>query len=535
ESPSYQIYTRLHFVGDRTDVILLADGDNAFVIGQESKAKQTIPAKNAWPSADVTAHWFRITHTSVAKVPANAPPIYNDTAEIYRAVESGLRVVYSETRPVDEWNGQGITVGSKGTIAIQHEDYVNLRKSNGEEHRVPISNQLGVIAKFDPSESVLLLGRDRQTEIHIVDVQRGNVLASRRCPEEWSVWRAKFQDDSHLIISEQWDGASEDARREKIVRWNWRDGKEQTVLLGHSDASVLRIRRYFMGVFSVVWLALATWLARSSKEFLVPFLLLGGLATLGCVWAYCHPLRESEYLSYEVRIVWLALVVIWTSAPLMILQSGLLSVFRAPEFISLLLVMGSISANRLHHLDAEGSWFLPIALLTALAGIVMVRNVISLVTAWRHRKNQSIDLETLESGSPVIRLIDLLVLTSALAFAFAMVQEFDTFDLGWKGLVWSIGIGIVLAMIALTSRWCSWSNCHWGWRTLALVGSLGVVYFGVSRVFMIPTGALPLYHGRDFGTLLILVGLATAYSIWLFRGCDSQAFSGNRPKPAYSL
>ncbi len=517
DAPTGRMATRLYFCGNSQSTFLISDGDNAFVCSQDDEQYQQFQAEEAYPLSAFGSRYFAISNILVGATDPSGQVHYDKEYRFYDAEATPLKLMYREKRPIDDWDGRGVAIGFDGTIAVQHSGYIQFRNSDGALHKLEWPMERGKLWRFDPTMSYMLLHDGRTAKI--ADAKTGEILASHTTDDQWIYWQCKFQDNSHLLFTEQFAGLPRDSISGRIVRWNWRDDTLSIKSVGGSNAQTLGRRLKWLGVAVMLWFLAATWVARTSRRRFTPTTVLTAAAVLCVVWAYHHPRFEYHYLHGAIENPsWLVLTTVWLAIPVL----TCLSVCKEPSMfvrrLPILVLVSALSADRLHHLAATGSWFFPLTLLFVLIWLVGVTIIIHF-SKYRRIKSSHGDGAVSVNSSASFRLMDLLLLIAAIAVALAVLSNFDGFDQNLSSISWALGCSLALAFLVVLGVWSSLSRSAWWKRYPPLIGFTFVVAWGFSRFRWIEGGdQSPLFYGSLFSIVSMAFTVSLIYAAWLYRG-----------------
>lgn len=517
DAPTNRLANRLYFCGSKKSTFLIADGDNAFVCSQDNRHNQKFQAEEALPMSAFGSHYFVISNILVGAPGPSGERTYDKEYRFYAAEVAPLTILYREKRSSDDWDGQGVAIGSDGTIAVQHPGRIELRYLDGSQHKIEWPMERGKLWRFDPTVSRMLLYEGRT--IIVADAKTGEILASYTTDDQWIFWQGKFQDDSHLLLTERFTGVPRDSISGRIVKWNWRDDTLSIKSVGGSDAQTLSRRLKWLAFGILLWLLSATWIARTSRRRFPPAAVLTAAAVLCGIWAYHHPRFEDHYLGRELaNFPSLVLTMAWLSVPVLTCFSVCKEPGTLVRRLPILVLVFALSADRLHRLAATGSWFFPLMLLLVLTWLVGGAIAIHYSKYRRARTSHGNGALT-KNSSASFRLIDLLSLVAALAVALAVLSNFDGFDQDHSSISWALGCSVGLAFLAGVAGWASLSNSSWWKRFSLLVGFTFAIAWTFSQFQSIESGdRLWGFDGTLFATVVVIFTVIVAYATWLYRG-----------------
>ncbi len=516
----------LHFCGS-SESILLAERNDAFVFSQDGKLNQQLQSQSFDLARFVHSplrYFATINDLPVPEPSGTGLARYETEYRFYDAETTPHRLIYLEKRPSDDWYGQGVAIGSDGTIAVQHPGHIQVRDADGKQRKIEWPMERGELLEIDPTMSYLLLVDRPQHSNMIVDAGTGKVLASRKSDDSKAIWTCKFQDSAHVLFNE----GLVDAASRQVVRWNWREDTESSMSVGGTTYETELRRTKWLGVAVLLWFLVATWVARTSQQRFKPTVVVVSVAVLCCVWAYHHPFFEYHYVKYDLEnISWLVLTTIWLGVPVLVC----LVACKAPDKLARrlwgLFIVSAVSGDRLHHLLPVGSWFFPLLLLFVLTWLVASSVIIHYRMQQRKKSHRADRALSVNSQSASYWLMDLLLLIAAIGVVFAVLSNFDEFDQNLPSITWALGCSIPLAFMAAIAGWSSLSNAAWWKRYPPLVCFafcpwvfMYLAYVINLRFFtLIKAGAHhPMLHPSIFLYVISAFTAFLVYALWLYRG-----------------
>ena len=519
---------KLHFCGS-SESIFLAEGGNAFVFSQDGKLNQLFQTElnDLYRLVYSPLRYFATINDLRVPEPSGTDPVrYETEYRFYDADTTPPSLIYQEKRPSDDWDGQGVAIGSDGTIAVQHPGHIHVRDADGKQRKIEWPMERGKLLEIDPTMSYFMFVDRPQESNVIVDAETGKVLASRKSDDSYAIFRCKFQDSAHVLFLEQ-----DDAGSRQVVRWDWREDTESTMSFGATTDETQLRRAKWLGFAVLLWFLAATWVARTSQQRFSPTAVVASVAALCCVWGYHHSFFDYHYIEGDIEnISWLALTGIWLGVPVL----GCVAACKAPDKLArrlpLLVIVSALSADRLHHLLSVGSWFFPLILLFVLIWLVTSTIIIHYRTQRRKKSCLADGASSVNSDNNPYRLMDLFMLIAAIAVVFAVISNFDEFDQNLSSITWALGCTIPLAFVAAIAGWSSLSNAAWWKRYPPLVCFAFCPWVFMYLCYLLnrrvratftwfETGAHhPMLHPSIFLYVISAFTAFLVYALWLYRG-----------------